>query len=1565
MEPPKETLTPLYQCLDLEVDVDKAILRGRTSMWLRHLPNPSANGRFDYDSYPAEVALHCRQSKVLVTKVNGGLCASTYLDGLEDVVSQDGFRDAETFDICFRAKLWASAQSHSGELKIQVPPNSRKVPDLPPELPSTAPPAARAGREETVRLIQKSRKIEERREAKRKQGSRGGSGFPPQSPDISMMSPAHPSPASHMDSPAIGGGGGGGGGAMDVEDSSDDENYDVGEVKSAAVEAHRRRKREEYARVICIEVEWELIEPQSGVVFKTAREGFSGNHMYTTYSHAPMDMDGPRCWFPCVDHASVLITYDVSVRVMSPKITAAFNGRLLETTDLDLQDDTLEEVAADGAGNGNGYSNAISGAAESRTRCTTRYRFSTETLTAARAVGLAVGRFATWDVPQAPRVKGLVLRASPAGGGGRNGNLKPEHRRAVDSSLSAAAGALLAHVPAAIVFLEDWLKTDYPFKRCTHVFVEGLPELFAPFGSLCLVKAELLCAQDDRIPDGDLPGDARLSVVEVLLYGWVSTAIRLEGGKHRWLVHGIAGYLLTKFAAELRGEEDKQHRLWSAVQKAVALDCDLGCPSISPPTPDLYIPDAIDPATAYYARLKAVLILHMAEVKLQPTDMQDALSDVMRPIALHVREPKPDLSLRRQTSTFSLSRQASNVSVSVSVSHHEATEDQAFGRQASVASTVNSEAQRVADVGAGEVGGHFMQPLTDMNFLLLVRTMAARGGHDLGKDLTEGFYHQWVIGQCVPYLRVGYHYKKKANVINLVMEQVVPPWMSGIACHGPLTVEVWESDSLGGGNDNGPRRFREQLPPSRDEKKSATHVTSITRAVQSKSRRKRKPTTITPRNSTPFPAGASSSAANSTSTSGSTSAPAGQGGGGGGGPATAPGAAGSGGRGGGGGGGARSGFAGMEEAEEEEVDPERQAMFQAQDSNPSPVLWVKVDPQLEWIMSVRMRKPWHQWVEQLFSDESVEAQCDALRGLVELPLPFELRNSELPVQAIAEAVRGRVSHTQMEHASCVRKEAAIALGLWQNHHAPPHAGGFGESIQTRTQNWRGLEHLLKAFAERFEQRDNKRPGMGLGIGGSLSAANRKSALLLPNWFDDATEYRLKKALIWAAANMRARDGCTPLECLDLLVILLRENDNCENSLSDDYYVAQVLTALGQVSTTQEAGLPASSVAEAISQARLWLDLDMLGLSVSTRQSSSAVGAVGAVARAATRPTKSHNGVVAACALQCLCQLEMLRGGRPEVDYEAFTQYRHPTNVRIAAAQSVIQIFLAYDSGLKEEEDKGEGLSAALLWVLDFVESEENAGDTRPKYWAIRCLLDALERRPLVASHLARFQTDDPLLGECDPWAGYEFFTPQGPGRAAYRPDGPLPKDFPRAAEAAERLWKLMNVGTAYDQGLRHLCFQLWRNIWGLETPPCLSQSTKDKGEGWLDRLVVGESRNVPKDKRARMRAAVDGMVDKVRGWVMGRNKRREWINRDWGEWYYRDRERQTRLANKRKGDDEEEDITANPWDGRYGPEPPEETVQHQPQGFGVGVHSVQGVVQWEDAAAASAGSGEAGGGAGR
>lgn len=53
------------QCLDLDVDIEKSVLTGRTSLWLRHFPE--SHGR--YDSYPTEIALHCRQSRVKATKV--------------------------------------------------------------------------------------------------------------------------------------------------------------------------------------------------------------------------------------------------------------------------------------------------------------------------------------------------------------------------------------------------------------------------------------------------------------------------------------------------------------------------------------------------------------------------------------------------------------------------------------------------------------------------------------------------------------------------------------------------------------------------------------------------------------------------------------------------------------------------------------------------------------------------------------------------------------------------------------------------------------------------------------------------------------------------------------------------------------------------------------------------------------------------------------------------------------------------------------------------------------------------------------------------------------------------------------------------------------------------------------------------------------------------------------------------------------------------------------------------------------------------------------------------------
>lgn len=70
--------------------------------------------------------------------------------------------------------------------------------------------------------------------------------------------------------------------------------------------------------------------------------------------------------------------------------------------------------------------------------------------------------------------------------------------------------------------------------------------------------------------------------------------------------------------------------------------------------------------------------------------------------------------------------------------------------------------------------------------------------------------------------------------------------------------------------------------------------------------------------------------------------------------------------------------------------------------------------------------------------------------------------------------------------------------------------------QARAQSWKGMYHLLEAFGERFEQRQQ-----AVASGGNV-AHSKASALLLPNWFEDAAEYRLKKSLVRKNLSTRGR-----------------------------------------------------------------------------------------------------------------------------------------------------------------------------------------------------------------------------------------------------------------------------------------------------------------------------------------------------------------------------------------------------------------------------------------------------------
>ncbi|CAM9486185.1 unnamed protein product [Phaeothamnion confervicola] len=518
-----------------------------------------------------------------------------------------------------------------------------------------------------------------------------------------------------------------------------------------------------------------------------------------------------------------------------------------------------------------------------------------------------------------------------------------------------------------------------------------------------------------------------------------------------------------------------------------------------------------------------------------------------------------------------------------------------------------------------------------------------------------------------------------------------------------------------------------------------------------------------------------------------------------------------------------------------------------------------MDPGMAWLRQVVMRKPVSHWVEQLFRDDSAAAHGDALLGLAELPMPHE-RFSVLPCRALSQCLRGRVSHTQVEHAACVRAEAATALAVWQNLHAPRTAAvatGVGDS-------WRGLNLLFRAFAERFESSPaglaaaNGCAGGGGGGGGSGGGGGGDgavgSSVLLPNWFDDPAEYALKKAMVWAVANIRALNGCSPPEVCAFLTRLLRENDNSENytpadsrpprgpAFVDDYYIAGVLVALGQASTAREAGLSEGMLAAATAEARRWLEWGCL--------------------------RGSHNGVVAAAALHCLCELELAAGGVPATPHARYAAGRFPLGVRVVAIQNVVRQYLAMDTHTDM------GLSAALRWVLRLAESER---DERVREAAVLVALDCLERRPPRAAHRARFWSDDTLHGSGDPWCSREFYAPRGPGRVAYRADRPLPRDFPGAAEVAESAWQLLCGGTAFNQPLRTLVLQLYRDLWGNAVPPALAAAAAAAA-------AAGRPSVPPAPKPESWRGIYAVVASTVRPWVIHRARRRDWIDRDWLAW---------------------------------------------------------------------------------
>ncbi|KAI5059244.1 hypothetical protein GOP47_0025563 [Adiantum capillus-veneris] len=188
----------------------------------------------------------------------------------------------------------------------------------------------------------------------------------------------------------------------------------------------------------------------------------------------------------------------------------------------------------------------------------------------------------------------------------------------------------------------------------------------------------------------------------------------------------------------------------------------------------------------------------------------------------------------------------------------------------------------------------------------------------------------------------------------------------------------------------------------------------------------------------------------------------------------------------------------------------------------SPLLWLRADPQMEYLSDIQLQQPEQMWINQLEKDKDVVAQLQAISALSSLSqITFGVLN----------ALNSCLNDTKIFFR--VRIEAAFALAR-----TAKEANG-----------WIGLSHLLGFYkGHKFD------PDMGLPR---------------PNDFRDLPEYFVLEAIPQAVASVRGADGKSPPEAVEFILQLLKHNDNSGNQFSDVFWISSIITSVASLEFGQQ------------------------------------------------------------------------------------------------------------------------------------------------------------------------------------------------------------------------------------------------------------------------------------------------------------------------------------------------------------------------------------------------------------
>ncbi|XP_023000821.1 transcription initiation factor TFIID subunit 2 [Cucurbita maxima] len=200
----------------------------------------------------------------------------------------------------------------------------------------------------------------------------------------------------------------------------------------------------------------------------------------------------------------------------------------------------------------------------------------------------------------------------------------------------------------------------------------------------------------------------------------------------------------------------------------------------------------------------------------------------------------------------------------------------------------------------------------------------------------------------------------------------------------------------------------------------------------------------------------------------------------------------------------------------------------------SPLLWLRADPEMEYLAEIQFHQPVQMWINQLEKDKDVIAQAQAVATLEMLPQP-----SFSVVNALNNFLRDPKAFWR------VRIEAALAMA----------------KTASEDTDWAGLLNLIKFFkSQRFDA---------------------DTGLPKPNEFRDFPEYFVLEAIPHAVAMVRATDQKSPREAVEFVLQLLKYNDNNGNPYSDVFWLAALVQSVGELEFGQQSILFLASLLKRI------------------------------------------------------------------------------------------------------------------------------------------------------------------------------------------------------------------------------------------------------------------------------------------------------------------------------------------------------------------------------------------------